>query len=75
MNLRRRIERLEKRAGEDHRCPVCGGKRPIEWPDVVLLAGEAPTAPRLCRCDPPPLHPTVARVLEAYEARQRTPGD
>lgn len=74
MSLRRRIERLEKRAGEDRRCPVCGGKRPIEWTDVVLLAWQSPQAPQLCRCDPPPLSPTLARILKAYEARRRAAG-
>ncbi|WP_273000750.1 hypothetical protein [Hydrogenibacillus schlegelii] len=74
VSLRHRIERLEKRVGEDQRCPVCGGKQPIEWPDLVLLTWQPKAAPRLCSCEQPLLHPTVERILQAYELRRGAAG-
>lgn len=74
MGLRQRVERLEKRlqATTDGRCPACGRRRCIGWPDVVIAMwarrrGESP--PPLCRCGPLALDPTLQAVLRVYQAR------
>jgi len=74
VNLRRRVERLEKRLREtaDGRCPVCGGKAPITWVDLVTMTwarrqGEPP--PPVCRCEPPPLDPVLRDILARFDAR------